>query len=372
MWRLSDELLKGFEKMLEESYEATKRVAEELNCRWEELPDAEPCDAFGVDGSRGVEKFSGVVFYAISSVAVGSDVLEMHEVTTLRPYRHIDDRIRLHMQTSEFRIGSMAEAEMVLMDGTLSGAVIRPPAYISDDIRDNLGRLRLMYDLDEMIDDFVFALDTWYGEIAADVAQGRARGNYLLTRTEYFDKMERGYRRGESFKEDLTILFEYLEYLHALNRLLEKHVIFVAKSFYTSEFSKNAAISDAAVLDYLAVKQFGEERAAYLPFKYEMKKALPFAKYFPNVSRADIHAAFVRFADFGSIYLLESPRKIDRKVLAKLKSLEVDGYLLPLIHAHRYAEIKKRELRNMMITLLNATDPKFSFLLKGGRGVLER
>ncbi len=372
MWRLSDSLLREFERMLEDSYESVKRIAKKIECKWLELPEAKSCKACGVDGSRGVEKLSGVVFYVVSSVAVGSDVLEMHEVTMLKPYRHIDERIRLHMQISEFRLGSMCDEEIVLMDGTLSGAVIRPPAFISEDIQDKMGALRKVYELDEMIEDFVLALDEWCAEIEEDVKAGRAKKNYLLTRTEYFDGMERGYRRGEeSMKEDLRILFEYIEYLHSLNKLLEKDVIFVAKSFYTSEFSRNSAITDAAVLDYLAIEQFGCEKAAYIPFKQNVKKSLPFAKHFPNIVGAEINAAFVRFADFGSIYLLESLKTIDDDVIAKLRSLEVSGYLLPLIHAHKYAEIKRRELRELMRSLLNATDPKYSFLLKKGREVLE-
>ncbi len=372
MWRLSDEILKDFEEMLEESYRQVKKLSESLSCRWKELPEAKISTAAGVDGSRGAEKFSGVVFYAVSAVAVGEDVLELHEVTMLKPYRYIDDRIRLHMQINEFRVGSVAREDLVLMDGTLSGAIIRPPAYISEDMRDKLGTLRLLYDLDEMIEDFVTVLDEWCESIEEDVVRGVARKNYLLSRSDIFNRMERGYRRGEeSRKEDVTILFEYIEYLHALNRLLEKDVVFVAKSFYTSEFSKNASVSDSALLDYLARAQFGEEKAAYLTFKQRVSKSIPFLRHFQNIEKADVNAAFVRFADHGNIYLVESTREVDDELISKLLGFEVGGYLLPLIHAHRYAEIKRKELKSLIQSLVNAVDPKYSFLLKRGRDAIE-
>jgi NurA-like 5'-3' nuclease len=370
MWRLSDELLEDFERSLEESYSKVVSLAKAIKHRWRELPEPEKCSVCGVDGSRGVEKLSGLVFYIISAASVGEEIREMHEVTTLKPHMHIDERIRLHMHTSEYRLGCVAEEEIVLMDGTLRGAIIRPPAYLDRDVYETLSKL---YDLEGVIDDFVEVLDRWYEEIAQDTLEGKARKNYLLTRTDYFERIERGCRKGEEGDVDnLKILMEYVEYLHALNRLLEKNAVFVAKSFYTSEFTSNLSITDAAVLDYLAREQFGEEKAGFIQFKPTLQKSLPwYARKFRRLDKAEIYGAFVRFADGGNIYLLESTQPIDEETVAKLCSFEVEGYLIPLIHAHRHAEIKKKELKTIMNAMLSATDPKYSFLLKRGRGVLE-
>lgn len=370
MWRLSDELLRDFEKALELSYRNVVELAKSIDYRWRDLPAPEACSVCGVDGSRGIEKLSGVVFYIISTTSVGNEVREMHELTTLKPHIHVDERIRLHMHTSEFRLGSLAEEEIVLMDGTLRGAMIRPPAYIDKDFHTALSNL---YDIEGVVEDFVMVLDRWFDEITKDVMSGVARKNYLLTRTEYFNKIEAGCRKGkESDVDNLMILMEYVEYLHSLDRLLEKNVVFVAKSFYTNEFTANMSITDSAVLDYLAIEQFGEEKAGYIPFKPELRKTLPwYAKKFENL-KTDIYGAFVRFIDGGSIYLLESPHPIDEELIAKLCSLEADGYLIPLIHAHRHAEIKRREMRNIMNAMLSAINPKYSFLLKKGREALER
>ncbi len=371
MWRLSDELLREFERTLEESYSSVVSVARSLKHRWRELPEPEICSICGVDGSRGIERLSGLVFYIISAASVGEDILEMHEVTTLRPHMHIEERIRLHMHTSEYRLGSLAEEEIVLMDGTLRGAIIRPPAYLDRDVYTTLSNL---YDLEGIIDDFIMVLDRWYEEIAEDVAKGVARKNYLLTRSEYFDGIEIGCRKGgEGDRDNLMILLEYIEYLHALDKLLERNAVFVAKSFYTNEFTANSSITDSAVLDYLAREQFGEEKAGYIQFKPELKKSLPwYAKKFRNLTKAEVFGAFVRFADGGNIYMLESSKPVEEETIAKLCSFEADGYLIPLIHAHRHAEIRRRELKNIMNAMLSAVDPKYAFLLKKGREPLER
>ncbi|WP_290597119.1 MULTISPECIES: DNA double-strand break repair nuclease NurA [unclassified Archaeoglobus] len=371
MWRLSDELLSEFERNLEESYNSVVNIARNIKHRWRDLPEPQPCSVCGVDGSRGLERLSGIVFYVISAASVGEDIREIHEVSTLRPHVHIEERVRLHMHISEFRLGSLAEEEIVLMDGTLRGAIIRPPAYIDRDIYTTLSEL---YDLDGLIDDFIMVLDRWYGEIAEDVIKGVARKDYLLTRSEYFDKIERGCRKGKiEDKNNLMILMEYIEYLHALNRLLEKDVVFVAKSFYTNEFTPNSFITDAAVLDFMAREQFGEERAGFIHFKPDLRKSLPwYAKKFNNLTKTEIFGAFVRFADGANIYMLESSKPIEEETIAKLCSFEAEGYLIPLIHAHRHAEIKRKELKNIMSAMLSAVDPKYSFLLKRGREPLER
>ncbi len=369
MWRLSDELLEEFERTLEESYSKVVSIARSIRQRWKMLPEPESCTICGVDGSRGVERLSGLVFYIISAASVGGDIREMHEVTTLRPHIHIDERIRLHMHTSEYRLGSIADEDIVLIDGSLRGAIIRPPAYLTKDVYSTLSKL---YDLEGVVEDFIEVLDSWYEEITDDVKKGVARKNYLLTRSEYFDRIERGCRKGEqNDRDNLMILMEYIEYLHALDRLLERNVVFVAKSFYTSEFTANLSVTDSAVLDYLAREQFGEEKAGFIQFKPVLQKSLPwFSKNFENLN-SEIYGAFVRFADGGNIYMLESTEPIEEEMIAKLCNCEADGYLIPLIHAHRHAEIKRRELKTIVSAMLSATDPKYSFLLKRGRDVLE-
>ncbi|MCS7143926.1 MAG: DNA double-strand break repair nuclease NurA [Archaeoglobaceae archaeon] len=368
MWLLSDEILEKISKDLSELYEKAEEIVDKIEARWIEMPDAVDCSACGVDGSRGIERLSGIVLYSISAVSVGKEVREMSEITTLRPHKNIEERIRLHMHTSEFRIGSFAEEDIVLIDGSLRGAFIRPPAYTDDPTK-----LREDYELDVLVEDFLEVLERHFENLEKDLKDGKAKKNYLLTRERIFLQMEEGYRKSKRNLEDLMILFEYIEYLHALNKLLEKNAVFIAKSFYTHEFDDE--INDVAVLQLTAIRQFGSEKPAYFPFKPRITKTLPwfvrdFKDHFKNLFK-DLNSTFVRFEESGNIYLVESLQKIDDELIGKLKSLEVDGYPLQLIHAHRHAKIKRMEMRRAMESLCTSIDSRFDFMLRSGRDVVE-
>lgn len=368
MWLLSDEILDKLSKDLSELYERAERAVEKIDGKWKEMPEGIECSACGVDGSRSIERLSGVVLYSVSAVSVGNDIREMSEITTLRPHTNVEDRIRLHMHTSEFRIGSFAEEELVLIDGSLRGAFIRPPAYTDDP-----SKLRESYELENLVDDFLEVLERHFEILERDLKEGKAKKNYLLTREKVFRDMEEGYRKAEQNIEDLMILFEYIEYLHALNKLLEKNAVFLAKSFYTHEFDEE--VCDTVILHLASLKQLGSEKSGYFPFKPKINKTLPwFVKEFKDRFRnlfKDFNSAFVRFEDGGNIYMIESLQKIDDELLARLRSLEVNGYPLPLIHAHRLAKIKKVEMKRAMESIFASLSTKFEFLLRSGRDVLE-
>ncbi len=379
MWRLSDRILKEFYEKLDETLKTLEEVVDKIDKKWLELPNPIKCKAYGVDGSKGCEKFSGVIVYAISSVAVGDDIVELHDVTTLKPYKHVEDRIRLHMSLLELRTGAMIEdADLILLDGTLSGFMMRLPVYVEKKNLENF------YEIENLLKDFLELLELWWHEIERDTKAGRGRRETLLSRSNYFNRIERSYRindeRGD--KENLVVFLEYIEYLHALNKLLERDVVSVAKTFYTNELVNAYGLTDTPVLEMLALKQFGEEKAAYMPFKRRDLDTLDsetslyrfVLKEFKNIRdlTRSINAAFVRFVDYGNIYLIESNKKIDDELMGMLLSLEAGGYLLPLIYAHRYAEIKKKELKKIITNLISAmTDPKYRLLLKKGRDVFE-
>lgn len=382
MWRLSDVLAEEFSRTLEETRKAIEEVVDGIKDKWvwKELPEPTKCKAYGVDGSRGVERRSGVIVYAVSGVAVGDDVIEMHDVTTVKTYKHVDERIRLHMGLMELRAGAMVEdADLILMDGTLSGDVIRPPAYASSD--GTYERLTDTYDLDNLIQDFVEVLnDCWWNELEKDIKAGRVQRQTLLSRSPYFDKFEKGYKVGaEGDADNLRVLLEYIEHLHALDRLLAKeNVVSVAKTFYTSELTDLPGLTDAPILDMLAVEQFGEEKVAYIPFDYrKIDKRIPeIAKRFKNIRSIfdRLNAAFIRFTDYGNIYLVEANRKIDDELVSMLLGLEGDGYLIPLALAHEFAKIKRDKLKEIISTLIRAAivnNPSYRHLLKYGRGPLE-
>lgn len=366
MWKLSDEIVENLEKEIGEVYKRAEELSKRVN-EWREIPTATNCTACGVDGSRGVERLSGAVLYAISAVGVGNEIKEMSEVTTLRPHSNIEERIRLHMHTSEFRVGCFAEEEIVLIDGSLRGAFIRPASYPED-----VNKLYTNYELENFVADFVEVLEEHFKDMERDLATGRAKKNYLLSRSEILRWMENSYRIGESRFEDFTILAEYIEYLHALNRLLDKNVFFIAKSFYTHEFDPE--ICDSAVLDVFALKNFGFLKSGYLVFKPSFNKSLPWfvqknRELFRNLFK-EINSALVRLEDNSNIYLLETTEKIDDEVISKLKGFELGGYLLPLLQAHKIAKMKRSELRNLIASIVSTLSPELTPLLRSGRDIL--
>lgn len=367
LWKLSDEILDNLEKEIVDICRRAEELSKKID-NWRELPNAIDCTACGVDGSRGVERLSSAVIYAISAIGVGRELKEMSEITTLRPHLNIEERIRLHMHTSEFRIGCFAEEEIVLIDGSLRGALIRPASY-----PDDVNKLYANYELENFVEDFLEVLEEHLKNVEKDVARGIAKKNFLLTRTETFRKMEQGYRIGKKRLEELMILAEYIEYLHALNRLLDKQVLFLAKSFYTHEFDPE--VCDAAIVDAFALKNFGFLKSGYLTFKPSMNKSLPWfvqenRKAFKNIFK-HVNSALIRLEDHTNIYLLETTEKIDDEIISKLKGLEVDGYPLPLLQAHKIVKIKREELRKIITSIVSGLSSEFAQLLRSGRDIVE-
>lgn len=367
MWKLSDEIAEKLEKEIVEIYRKAEEAAEKIE-DWKEIPSATDCVACGVDGSRGVERLSGTIIYTISAVGVGKEIREMSEMTTLRPHSNVEERIRLHMHISEFRIGCFAEEELVLIDGSLRGAFIRPASY-----PEGTNDLYANYEVENFVSDFVEVLDEHFKDIERDLAAGRAKKNYLLSRTEILQRMESSYRIGDKRLEDFTILAEYIEYLHSLNRLLEKKVLFIAKSFYTHEF--DSEVCDSAILDVFSLKNFGFLKSGYLVFKPSFRKSLPWfvqrnRKQFRNLFK-EINSAFIRLEDNSNLYLLETTEKISSEDISKLKGLEFDGYPLPLLQAHKIAKMKRSELRDLIASITSSLSPELAPLLRGSREILE-
>ncbi len=367
MWKISDEIIESLEKEIEEIYRRAWEFTEKIE-EWKEIPSAVDCTACGVDGSRGVERLSGVILYAISAVGVGDEIREMSEITTLRLHSNVEERIRLHMHTSEFRVGCFAEEDIVLVDGSLRGAFIRPASYPED-----VNELYRNYEITNFVGDFVEVLEEHFKDIERDLRTGKAKKNYLISRTEFLKQIENSYRIRESRLEDFTILAEYIEYLHALNRLLDKRVFFVAKSFYTHEF--NVDVCDSAIIDVFALKNFGFPKSGYLVFKPSFKKSLPWfvrenRRIFKNLFR-EVNSAFVRLEDGCNLYLLETTEEVKDEVLAKLKGIEINGYPIPLLQAHKIANIKRGELQNLILGIVSTLNPEFLPLLRRSREVVE-
>ena len=385
-----------------------KKLVIEAGYYWKEFPPAKEAKVFAIDGSRMVKRLSGAIVYGVSSVSIGDDILQWHEIGLVSPYKHVDERIRLHMEMLENRIGAMTfelkGADLVLMDGTLSGSIARPPAYLESSTRqfyeeDKIGTINTVKAFLELLES---EWDKWkesleeegvinYSTVVARREEIFEHLKSYVVEKEFLERIE----SNPNYKEDFIIFLEYLEYLHSIDKLLKGTVAFVAKTFYTDDIikqvtegkeeSKYALIPDVPVIDSISKKR------GYMKFKYResRKWTLPeviqkavgdkylqrVVKLFPKEGNPvqNIQPAYVRFMDNGVIYLLETTNLTD-ELLSAILSVAEDEYIIPLEYAHHTVVIKKQEFDTYVDAILNALvgkDPKYLAFLRYGREPLE-
>ena len=96
---------------------------------WNELPEGVEGVLCGIDGSRGKVPLCSGVIYGFSSHAIGKNIDRgMFELCIL-PFYKEEDRVRRLMITLECRLAALGgrNVDLLLLDGTLSGALIMPP-----------------------------------------------------------------------------------------------------------------------------------------------------------------------------------------------------------------------------------------------------
>ncbi|NJE25976.1 5'-3' exonuclease [Thermococcus sp. MV5] len=411
MARISQSHLNDVKRYLDSQLErisGLKRLVVEAGYKWEDFPPERKANVFAIDGSRMVKRLSGAIIYAVSSVAVGEDILQWHEIGLVSPYKHVDERIRLHMEMLENRMGALTfelkNADLILMDGTLSGSIARPPAYLESATRhfyeeDKIGTVNLVKGFLELLDS---EWDKWKraldeeGVINYSTVMARREEVFELLKPyvveeELVEKIE----SDPNYREDFIIFLEYLEYLHSIDKLLQGKVAFVAKTFYTDDIikqvtegkkeSKHALMPDVPIIDSISKKR------GYMRFRYretrkwslpEVIKKAAGNKYlqrvmflFPEEGNPvqSIQPAYVRFIDNGVIYLLEAI-ELDDELLSAILSVSEDEYIIPLEYAHHTVVIKKQEFDTYVDAILNALigeDKRYLAFLRYGREPLE-
>lgn len=412
MPRISQNHLEDIKKYLDsqlKKIDTLKKLVIENGYRWLDFPEERPARVYAVDGSRMVKRLSGAIVYAVSSVAIGDDLLQWHEIGLVSPYKHVDERIRLHMEMLENRIGALAreikDADLILMDGTLSGSIARPPSYLESTRIRELYRKNVIGTI-EVVRGFLDFLEKEWKKWKKDLEKhGIINYSTILARREdIFEEIKsqiideeflKEIENNPNFREDFIIFLEYVEYLHSLDKLLSGKVAFIAKTFYTDDIVKRvtkdkkeikyALMPDVPIIDAISKKR------GYVPFKYlESKKwSLPEVikraagdKYLKRVLHLfpkdgnpvqSIDPAYVRFINNGVIYLLET-LKLDKDILSAILSVSEDEYVIPLEYAHHTVVIKKQEFDIYVDTLLNALigeNEKYLSFLRYGREPLE-
>ena len=401
---------------------------------WRELPERKPSRVYAVDGSQGKQRLSGTIIYTVSSFAFGNGPSARMIYTNAMLYNQgiSDQIIRLQMETLENKIGALVgDDHMILMDGTLTGSLTRPPVYPESvrgitTITETLGGDKL----EELVDDFVEKLEEQHEKLSRLLAEGRELREGIILADEALDEYAEYYRamegkpvtnydgvlrrlreavKGgnpqialmeivekleeygeekelslEDARNSIHVVLGYIEYLHSLEMLLRKDLIYIAKSFYNRKITERLGIKavDVPFLDAYLRSTYGEEKAGYYvitqggkPISHRIPKAL--RKHFPLVDRyisRGVSMAYIRTMRGGIIYLLQSNRRIDDELLAKLLWHESNGYIRPLQRAHEGVKIEQKLFKTELEALLNhlrRRNPELRVFLKYGRSPLE-
>lgn len=421
MYRLLDrKSVDRIKEMLERSYKEAEGKLKDIE--WRELPEERrPCRVYAIDGSQGKQRLSGTIFYAVSSYAFGNGPAYRLIYTNVMLYNQgiSDQIIRLQMETLENKLGylsaELGEVDYVMMDGTLTGSLTRPPVYPESVRGINALQIMLEDEFPSMIEFVLEKLDQNYQNLESKLKREQKSydeaifteslmkdvfrkffKNKLIAHSkgirvrncetapekvliplealekyrgrsveEAVEKLRKKYCREiviEDIREAVHVVLSYLEYLYSLEQLLNIDLIYVAKSFYTKKFAKKAGIDlpDVPYLDAYIRSRFGEEIPGYLPFPEPVKveHSLPesLREFFPKIkemSSKSIPSAYIRTMKGGVIYLLQSNKEITDDLLAEILWHESNGYFRPLQRAHEGVKIEKKAFEAELRALLN-------------------
>ncbi|ACJ16913.1 5'-3' nuclease [Thermococcus onnurineus NA1] len=423
MYRLIDRAsVDRIKAMLQRSYVEAQSKLKDIE--WRELPEERVNSrVYAVDGSQGKQRLSGTIFYAVSSYAFGNGPAYRLVYTNAMLYNQgiSDQIIRLQMETLENKLGYLAakigNVDYVMMDGTLTGSLTRPPVYPESvkGITTIRGALE-EEGLEDLVKKFIEMLDEHYSELKEGLEDGGKINGRVILADERLDDFEEFYKamegfpvrdlaatlpnRGvrisgktldaylkgeksaeEIFREILNeygeekklslddarnavhVVLGYLEYLYSLEKLLKKNLVYIAKSFYNRKITQKLGIDivDVPYLDAYLRSRFGEERAGYYvitqggkAISHRMPKVL--RKHFPTVEHYienGVAMAYIRTMKGGVIYLLQSNREINDELLSEILWHESNGYFRPLQRAHEGVKIEKKAFEAELAALLN-------------------
>lgn len=389
---------------------------------WRELPKEKVrSTVYAIDGSQGKQRLSGTIFYAVSSYAFGNGPPYRLVYTNAMLYNQgiSDQIIRLQMGTLENKLGYLAgelgKVDYIMMDGTLTGSLTRPPVY-PESVKD-INALQAILDenFERLVDDFLTELEMHYkslqeklknenrlseGVILADDLVETFMKRYLKKGLigyakkvkipscetapekipiplEYLEKnigkkvediledVKRKFCRTivlDDIREAIHVVLSYLEYLYSLDRLLEMDLVYIAKSFYNRRITQRLGIDvvDVPYLDaYLHMKFEGEIAGYYaFPEKVKVEHSIPdvLEGRFKNIEDAldrGVNMAYIRTMKGGVIYLLQSNEPINDELLSRILWHESNGYFRPLQRAHEGVKIEKRAFEAELAALLN-------------------
>ncbi|ADG13477.1 NurA domain protein [Methanocaldococcus infernus ME] len=382
---ISKENIERIVKVLKEDLRRYEEELKHKKIEWNELPQKKECKCYAVDGSLGRERLSGTILYSVASYAFGCGKSKYlsHTNALIYNYRISDQIIRLQMETLENKLAYFVGDSnyLIFMDGTLTGSLTRPPVYPEciegiKTINKELGESKLK----EMIKEFIELLDSHYLELEDKIKENKkVRENTILS-DNILENFEEYYREMsfnlEESREIIHVVLNYLEYLYSLDKVLNKKLVYVAKSFYSRVISEKL---DIPLIELYILKNFNEEKEGYFIPKERAKVShrLPEAieKYFPNINKyinLGVPLAFIRAMKGGYIFNIQSNLDIDEELISNILSHVVSGYIYPLKKAHEGVKIEKRWFDELVRELtFKLKKEGLGAYIKYGRYILE-
>jgi NurA-like 5'-3' nuclease len=300
--------------------------SEELS-RYRELwhsfePEARQSVIAAVDGSSNYKRYKSLLLYAINAAVVSYDSSLKEkgyaDVDFLTPYKYLTERLDLYRATLELKaaLAVVEEVELLLIDGSLHSSLTAPKQWWRfmerEKVEEVLKYLPLLEESDEV------------RLISKDIA----------------DKL------GDA--EEIMLL-EYLEYLVAIQKLIERgveKVVGVAKT--STDTSLNRGIPDIAVFEEITTGEgYSTPRDRMIKMHYPIYnhffRSLVFTSFYARLERGK------------GMLMIELPREVGeeeiRELLSKLASISVDGYPYLLRKAHKRVVISAKDMERFAISL---------------------
>jgi NurA-like 5'-3' nuclease len=300
--------------------------SEELS-RYRELwhsfePEAGQSVIAAVDGSSNYKRYKSLLLYAINAAVVSYDGSLKEkgyaDVDFLTPYKYLTERLDLYRATLELKaaLSVIDEVELLLLDGSLHSSLTAPKQWWRfmerEKVEEVLNYLPLLEESEET--------ELISKEIAEELEEA-----------------------------EKIMLLEYLEYLVAIQKLVERgvnKVVGVAKT--STDTSFNRGIPDIAVFEEITSSAgYSSPRDKFINMRYpiydDFFRSLVFTTFYARLERGK------------GMLMIELPREAREEeiheLLAKLRGISVDGYPYLLRKAHKRVVITGKDMEKFAISL---------------------
>ncbi len=327
-----------FETLSKRRQDIQKKIAclkdkgkiEKYKSYWKEADFERHAAVIGAeDGSINHQKYKSIILYAVNASAVVLDKKiresKFADIDILYPYRDVSDRLDIYRTIFEFKasIEVIDEVDLFLVDGSIYSDLItprNPAADLSQDERCEVEKFLPKIEEDETVQIISKTL--------ADRIDGRNR-----------------------FKK--IVYLEYLEYLTAIKRFIEKgrgKIVGVSKTSTRSSFQEG--MPDIAIFDEVSQMPgygFADEKVKVL------EKRFPVYGEFFNSLVPTFTYFYARLEKNKGVLLMDVPGDIKEKeikdLLNKISSISIDGYPYLLRKAHKNVVIKNRDIDRFAASL---------------------